>query len=100
MSPSNKEMQLQKNCRLYMYVLVSQDKEVPDEILECALSYDCDYPVECVVELSEELKAMDGETFERIVNDPDCKDARDLAHWWEMYQEADELRNAIKQTCL
>jgi len=100
MAPTNKQMQLQKNCRLYTYLLILQHKEVPDEILECAHSYECDYPVDCAVELSEELKALDSETFERIVNDPDSEEARELAHWWEMHQEAEKLRETIKKTCL
>lgn len=100
MARINKEMQLQKNCRLYTYLLRSQDKEVPEDILECAYEYDCDYPVECSRELAEELKALDKVTFEKIVNNPNFKEAQELAHWWEMHQEAEELRQAIKQTCL
>ena len=100
MAPSNKEMQRQKNCKLYTYLLLSQEKEVPDEILECAHSYDCDYPVDCVIELAEEIKGLDSESFERIVNDSRSQEARELAHWWEMHQEADRLRQTIAKTCL
>lgn len=84
MSPSNKEMQLRKTCQLYAYVLVSQGKEVPEEIQECADSYDC--PVDCVAELSQALKSFDSDTFDKIVNNPKSAEARDLVHWWEMYQ--------------
>ena len=100
MAPSNKEMQRRKNCQLYSYLLISLGKEVPDLILECALSYDCDYPVDCVRELAEELKGLDSESFERIVNDPKSPEAQELAHWWEMHQEADRLHNTIAKTCL
>jgi hypothetical protein len=100
MSPTNKEMQLRKNCQLYLYALVSQDKEIPEEILECAHSFDYEYLVECAVDLSEELKGLDSETFDRIVNNSESKEARELKQWWEMYQEADQLRKTIRQTCL
>ncbi|QOP43568.1 hypothetical protein FJR45_06215 [Sulfurimonas sediminis] len=84
MNPNNREVQARKTCELYAYVLISQDKEVPDVILECASSYD--YPVECVSELAQELKSLDTATFERIINNPFSQEARDLARWWEMYQ--------------
>ena len=100
MNPTNKEMQLRKTCELYVYVLVSQGKEVPDEIQECADSYDYDYLVDCVAELSETLEVLDSDTFDRIVNNTQSKEARDLAYWWEMQQEADRLSKALIQTCL
>jgi hypothetical protein len=100
MSPPNKKMQRQKNCQLYTYLLLSQEKEVPDLILECAHTYDCDYPVDCVRELTEEIKGLDSETFERIVNNKESKEARELAHWWEMHQEAERLHKDIAQTYL
>lgn len=100
MNPTNKEMQLRKTCQLYMYVLVSQGKEVPEEIEECAHSYNYDYLVNCVTELSEALKGLDNETFERIVNNTQSKEARDLAYWWEMQQEADRLSKSLIKTCL
>lgn len=98
MNPTNKEMQLRKTCQLYMYVLVSQGKEIPYEIMECAHSYD--YLVDCVTELSEALKSLDSDTFDKIVNNTESREARELAHWWEMYQDADRLRKEIKQTYL
>ena len=100
MNPTNKEMQLRKTCELYVYVLVSQGKEVPEEIQECADSYDYDYLVDCVAELSEALEVLDSDTFDRIVNNTQSKEARDLAYWWEMQQEADRLSKALIQTCL
>ena len=100
MAPSNKEMQRQKNCKLYAYLLLAQNKEVPDHILECAYSHDCDYPVECAAELAEEIKGLDSDTFEKIVNDKESPEARELAHWWEMRQEADRLGQLLVKTCL
>ena len=100
MSPTNKEMQLQKNCRLYMYVLVSQGKEVPELIEECAHTYDLDYPVDCIKELVSEIEGLDSEAFDRIVKKSDSREAKELAHWWEMHQEAVRLRKEIAQTCL
>ena len=84
MNPTNREIQQRKTCQLYVYVLISQGKEVPDEIQECAVSYD--YPVDCVAQLSKELKGLDSDTFEKIVNNTQSNKGRDLAQWWEMYQ--------------
>ena len=84
MKPTNREIQQRKTCQLYVYVLISQGKEVPDEIQECAVSYD--YPVDCVAQLSKELKGLDSDTFEKIVNNTQSNKGRDLAQWWEMYQ--------------
>jgi len=84
MHPTNREIQLHKTCELYAYVLKSLDQEVPEEILECTASYD--YLVDCVAELSQLIQSLDSDTFAKIVNNPDSKEARDLAQWWEMYQ--------------
>lgn len=98
MTPTNKEMQLRKTCELYVYVLISQGKEVPYAILECACSYD--YPVDCVKELSDELKSLDTDTFDRLLKNTESKEARDLANWWDMHQEAERLSKALYKTCL
>ena len=98
MSPSNKEMQLRKTCELYAYLLVSQDKEVPDEILECAMSYD--YPVDCVAQLSQEIQNLDSESFERILKNIESQQSRDLSNWWDMQQEAERLSKELIKTCL
>ncbi len=84
MNPTNREMQLQKSCQLYAYVLALQGKEVPEEIQECSVSYD--YLVDCVADLAQELKDLDNDTFDMIVNNPQSQRSRDLAHWWKMYQ--------------
>lgn len=83
-------MQLRKTCQLYAYVLLSQGKEVPEEIQECTVSYD--YPVECVTELSQALEGLDSDTFQKIVNNTQSQESRDLAQWWEMYQTYIPLR--------
>ena len=98
MSATNKEMQLQRNCQLYAYLLTSQDKEVPEHIQESAES--CDYLVDCVSELSQEVEGLDSETFERVVNNTQIQEARELAYWWKMYQEATNLSQSLTQTCL
>ena len=84
MNPSNREIQLRKNCELYVYVLASQGKEIPEALQECADSYD--YPIDCVSELSKAIQGLDPATFDKIVNKSDSQEARDLANWWEMYQ--------------
>ena len=86
MSPSNKEVQLRKTCQLYAYVLVALGEEVPEEIQECADSDDYDYLIDCVADLSQAVADLDSETFDRIVNNTQSTEARDLAHWWDMYQ--------------
>ena len=100
MNPSNKELQLSKNCQLYVYVLNSIGKEVPEEIQECANSYDYDYLVDCVTQLSAELESLDSETFDKVVNNNESQEARELAYWWKMHQEANKLGDEITQTCL
>ena len=100
MAPSNKEIQLRKNCQLYAYLLNAQGKEVPEVIQECADSDDYDYPVECAEELYEELKSLDDKAFEKIITNNQSIEARYLAHWFEMQQEADKLKKDIAQTCL
>ena len=90
MGNSNRELQLRKNCKLYAYVLASQGKEVTDRIQECVDSSDADeYDclVDCGAELAEAIKDFDSETFERIVNNSNSEEARELSQWWEMYQK-------------
>ncbi|CAA6822468.1 MAG: Unknown protein [uncultured Sulfurovum sp.] len=98
MQPTNKEMQLQKNCQLYAYLLESQGKEVPEHIEECVESYE--YVMHCAEALFEELKSLDEQTFEKIVNNPDILKSRELSYWWEMKQEANRLGESLTKTCL
>ena len=100
MSPTNKELQLRKNCQLYVYLLVSQGKEVPEEVQECADSYDFDFLVDCVPQLSNEIENLDSDTFDRIMNNKESDKARELAYWWEMHQMANSLGEKIVKTCL
>jgi len=93
MTPSNKEMQLRKNCELYLYLLAEQDKEIPEDILECAMSYD--YPIDCVQRLLEELKSLDSQTFEDLVVKSKSDAAHDLRNWIEMQKEADRLHKML-----
>lgn len=86
MSPSNREVQLRKTCKLYAYVLISLGKEVPEEIQECVDSEDYDYLVDCVAELAQTLRDLDPASFDQIVNNTESTEARDLAQWWDMYQ--------------
>jgi len=86
MNLSNREIQLRRNCQLYVYVLNSLDKEIPEKLQECADSEEYDSLIDCVKELSEELKNFDSDTFERIVNNKQSIEAQQLSQWWEMYQ--------------
>ena len=100
MNPTNKELRLRRNCQLYMYLLVSQGKEVPEEIQECAHSYDYDFLVDCVAQLSSEIAGLDSDTFNRIMNNKESNESRELAYWWEMHQAANRLGDEIVKTCL
>ena len=89
MGNSNRELQLRKNCKLYAYVLTAQGKEVPEAIYDCAEDVDLDgYDnlVDCVAELASAIKNFDSDTFEKIVNNKESSEARELSQWWEMYQ--------------
>ena len=100
MNHSNKELRLRRNCQLYVYLLVSQGNEVPEEIQECADSYDYDFLVDCVAQLSDEIEGLDSDTFEKIVDNKESNEARELAYWWEMHQVANRLGDEIVKTCL
>ena len=84
MKPTNREIQQRKTCQLYAYVLASLGEKIPLEIVDCVDSYGD--PVDCVSDLSQALKSLDSDTYEKIVNNTDSQEARDLAQWWEMYQ--------------
>lgn len=93
MSPSNKEMQLRKNCQLYAYLLDALGKEIPEEIVDCIDSYE--YVINCVSSLYEEIQNLNSEDFERILNNKELLESRELAYWWEMQQEADRLHRLL-----
>ena len=93
MASSNKEMQLRKTCQLYAYVLSSLGREVPEAIQDCM--EDDDYLVDCVDQLASTLEGLDPASFEMIVNSDPSSQARDLAKWWKMRQEADKLHSTL-----
>ncbi len=84
MSPSNREIQLRKNCEIYAYVLTALGKEVSEEIQDCVDDYE--YSVDCVKELAQTLQDLDSDTFNKLVNNTELQVARELANWWDMYQ--------------
>ena len=89
MGNSNRELQLRKNCKLYAYVLTTQGKEVPEAIYDCAEDVDLDgYDnlVDCVAELADAIKNFDSDSFEKIMNNPESSESRELSQWWEMYK--------------
>lgn len=94
----NQQMQQRKNCELYAYVLAELDQDIPDHILECAMSDE--YPVDCVADLAKALEDMSADDFERIVHDTESQMARDLSKWWTMYLESDRLRQELVTTCI
>ncbi|MBT5934800.1 hypothetical protein [Sulfurimonas sp.] len=93
MNPSNKEMQLHKNCQLYAYVLTSQGKEVPQEIQDCIDDYE--YVINCSEDLYKEIKGLDTDTFEIIVNNKELLESRELSYWWEMYKEYNRIQREL-----
>lgn len=84
MGPSNQEIQLQKNCEIYAYVLRSLGREVSEEVQDCVDDYE--YSIDCVNELIKTLQSLESERFKKIVYDSELPVARELANWWEMYQ--------------
>lgn len=93
MSPTNKEMQLSKNCQLYAYVLKAQGKEIPEEIQDCIDDYE--YVVNCVAKLYEEIKNLNKDSFDKILNNKESLESRELSYWWDMQQEADRLHRML-----
>ena len=84
MSVSNREIQLQKTCELYAYVLKCQGKDVTEDVQECADSYD--YLIDCTKELAKEIENLDSQSFDAMINNSEAPEARNLANWWAMYQ--------------
>lgn len=100
MNPTNKELQLRKNCLLYRYLLQALDKDVPEPIQECADADDYDFLVDCVDALSETLNALSDDTFHDLISKNNTPEAKELASWWHMHKVALQLRDDIRQTCL
>ena len=86
MGLSNKEIQLNRNCQLYKYLLESQTKEVPEYIDDCADGYDSDYLVDCVEKLAQEIQSLDDEIFNKILNNESSLQSKNLLEWWNMYK--------------
>lgn len=93
MSPSNKEMQLSKNCQLYAYLLQKLNKEVPETIQDCADDYE--YTINCTQEFSREIDGLSSEEFEAIINDKESREAAEIRYWIDMRQEADRLHKML-----
>jgi len=86
MGLSNKEIQLNRNCQLYKYLLEAQLKEVPEYIEECAEGYDADFLVDCVQKLAQEIESLDDQTFSRILENENSLESKNLLEWWNMYK--------------
>ena len=74
-------------------MLKSLGKEIPEEIEECLESYD--YVINCVAELKRELQGVDSQTFDKILNNKEKLESRELSYWWQMQQEADRLHRLL-----
>jgi len=81
---TNREIQLQKTCELYTYVLTELNQEVPYAIEECASSYE--YPVDCMNELVQTLRSLDKAKFDALLNKENSAQAYHLTQWWQMYE--------------
>lgn len=90
MNPSNKEMQLRKNCELYAYVLTAQGKEIP-EVIQDGLD-DYEYIINCSEDLYKEVENLDTDTFQTIVNNKEVQGSRELSYWWKMYKEYNQIQ--------
>lgn len=93
MNPSNKELQLCKNCQLYAYILTFQGKAVPQEIQDCMDDYE--YVINCSEDLSKEIEGLDSDTFERVMNNKEVLESRELLYWWEMYKEYNRIQREL-----
>lgn len=100
LNPSNKELQLRKNCIVFKFLLEVLGREVPESIQECAEDEEYEYLVECVDELAATLSQLDEHVYKSLILDNNTPEARELASWWEMHQIALGLRQDIRQTCL
>jgi hypothetical protein len=96
-SPSNKELQLRKNCHLYAYVLQYLELEIPEHIIECLMDEEYEYLVECSNELAQLLKSLEQEKFTELING-ECESSQELKLWWDMNQQANVILEEIKKT--
>ena len=102
--PSDRELQTEKTCKLYLWLTGSLGMSAPDAYKVAALDgYGNANLLDRVTnDLCTLLQRLDDEVIERVVYDAHNKYARDMATWWEEHQEQDEKRlrlelNAINE---
>ena len=104
---NNREAELQRAAKLYMYVLKKQKLPVPDNVKNAANEYYCkdEQPLLDLCTHLRSLKRKDAKTFEAIVYNARDNTSRDLASWYEAHRAADlarvrEKRAAKKKSTL
>lgn len=95
--PSNKELQLRKNCQLYAYILQYIEAEIPDHILECLMDEEYEYLVECSQDLAKLIESLNEDQFNELMHG-ECESSRELKHWWDMNQQANKMIQEIEKT--
>lgn len=92
MMPTGKERLLQETAILLGYVLEETGQPVPRPVH--AASKDIYCRTDFVPDLCTAIRAMDVDTFLRVVYNPYNKESRQLADWWERHEAADRQRQA------
>jgi hypothetical protein len=91
---NNREAELQRAAKLYVYVLKQLKEPVPEYAADAADDYYCDddKPLIELCSTLTKLKRKDKQTFETIVYNAKNATSRDLAGWWEQHRAADLKR--------
>ena len=94
MEPDRYEKESNRAAKLIRYVLESQGKRVPKDVLSISTNEYGDKTKinELVVKLCSLCRNMSPNEQDSIIFDGRNKTARDLADWWEEHQEADRKR--------
>ncbi len=99
MAPTRYELEIVATAKLLKYIALDLGLEVSPAVK--LLSEDRNYhkvtrPVgdELVATLCKTLHDLDAETVDRLVYGNRCREARELANWWEEHQAADAAREA------
>ena len=99
MAPTAYELQIVATAKLLKYIALDLGHEVNSTVER--LSQDRNYNEvtraigdELVATLCKVMHELPAEVVERLVYGNRCREARDLANWWEEHQAADRKREA------
>jgi hypothetical protein len=94
--PGNANRYLQHTARLLAYVLKSVGEPVPKWVIKDAGDPFC-LRTNSVNWLCTQLKNMNELELNRIVYNARSREARDLANWWEDYQEGNRQNGEMQR---